>query len=403
VAVGVSPYYGEGLYLGSGTYPNYGPVTNVLVDGGEIYNTRAEGIDVKANIQDAIIRGVYVHDCILPYNGAITVGAEYETGFDSTYLIQNCTTRNITTSGGAYNVFAHLAIGRGDITVEDCLFDGTASHNYEYGINMMTIAKNTLCNDALIARNFFGDILSERRLAINLYDNSTGQTDEIDFFVVPTIDKAPVFWIDASDATTVTEASNACSAITDKSGMSYTLSQSNVLFRPITNSRTIGGRKAIEFANNEYMTITNGPQLPASSMIFIVLDSDITAFNRTILSFQVGTTTRISLGVSSSGFFFGHGDSGYTVISTPASTGGILLSAYRDGVTQYLTDGTAVVTNSTGEDQRLLSKWIIGASEFGSGISREFDGAIGEIRVFDFYDAAKFASETASLVTKWGL
>jgi len=67
-------------------------------------------------------------------------------------------------------------------------------------------------------------------------------------------------WLDATDASTITEASNAVSAWTDKSANAYVFSQSTATKKPSTNTRTINSKNVIDFdgTNDELVsTATN--------------------------------------------------------------------------------------------------------------------------------------------------
>ena len=64
-----SPNFGEGLYFGNGTNPTYGPVTGVYVEDPYIHDTEAECIDLKSNVEEAILLRPRCEDGNIPYNG----------------------------------------------------------------------------------------------------------------------------------------------------------------------------------------------------------------------------------------------------------------------------------------------------------------------------------------------
>lgn len=401
--VGESPFYGEGIYYGSGSFPNYGPVTNCSIAGGEIYNTRAEGIDIKSNIKDCTIDGVYLHDIVIPYNGAVTVGTENETGFDSTYTVINCITENVTVTN-SFN-WSHIAIGRGNITVEGCEMRMTNSPQ-EHGISLYTTSKNRAFSDAFIGRNTFGDGLTENWVSINEFDGSTGATNTMNYFVKPTPDNLPVLWMDANDAETITDDGlSGVVSVEDKSLLGFTMEQTDINNRPSTGTRQINGINAFDFetTNGDFFQITNGPQLLSNCMYFAVIDLDSTS-SCAIVSFQIGGGLEVGIGIDAGNFFIEHGDDNSHRATTPAATGQSLVSAYRNGTTLFIDVNGTTGTSELAVDQRTLDRWCIGATRFNSGSNgSRFNGAMGEVRVYDFFDQDLFTQIKSDLTNKWGL
>lgn len=402
-------YYGEGIYLGSGTFPNYGPVRDVICDNNEVYNCLAEGIDCKSNVVQGRITNNYVHDCILPYNAAITVGSENEpgpAGIVSTDLIvvENNITENITpVDGSEFKVFAHIVVGKGNVSVRDNDLRG-GSFGEEYGVSIFRTAVNQDQNDVFLGPNQYGDIDPLQRVSINLFNADLGAVDNpMDFFYIPNVNLEPIMHYDFSQSNELTLAGSKVSVVNDLSGGGYHMPQTDDAKRPTIDTRTINGVQAAEFDENQYFLIEDGPQLYDKSMIFAVVDSDDLAASRWILSLQDGSSERIGVGVDSNGFWFQHNLTTSGKINVAATSGPKVIACYRDGSKQYITDGSNAQENELGLDMRTITRWAIGAIIFNSSQSRQFDGAIGEIKVYDFYDADKFNSERAALAAKWGI
>lgn len=400
-------FYGEGIYLGSGTYPNYGPVTDVICDNNIVYNCLAEGIDCKSNVVQAEITNNYVHSLRIPYNGAITVGSENETGpaysGTPTILIEGNKTENIDAyTGSEFTVYSHCTVGRGNVIVRDNQFLGK-DFGREYGLSIYRTCKDQDNNLASVGDNSYGDIPSLSRITINEFNADLGSVDNpMEFNLTPNAGLKPVMWYDATRDSTLVKSGSNVSEWQDYSGNEYHMLQATTAEQPVWDSRQINGNQALEFSSIQFMQLLDGPQLYQDSMIFAVVDTDITSLKRWILSLQVDSTTSIGVGVNESGFWFQHND-GSSKINVSAASGASLLSAYKSGTTQYLSNGTTSATDELGTIQRAITRWAVGANIFNSSEGRLFDGAIGEIKVYDFYDSALFESEKSEISNKWGI
>ena len=118
--------YGEGIYLGNGTYKKdksglavSQTVHNIDVIGNYIYNTNNEAIDVKSNAYNVNIVGNYISDVNLKFNAAITIGTEASFASNGGYLVEKNTITNVHNRSGWRPI--GIAVGHGDTIVKDNL------------------------------------------------------------------------------------------------------------------------------------------------------------------------------------------------------------------------------------------------------------------------------------------
>jgi hypothetical protein len=100
---GELPYsaFGEGVYLGTGGLLDDGSVdvvTDVLIENNQISQTTAEAIDVKASVEDVVIRWNRIHDLDVDSGGAIAVGRGIRE-YSADVLIEQNVIWSIGTSG----------------------------------------------------------------------------------------------------------------------------------------------------------------------------------------------------------------------------------------------------------------------------------------------------------------
>lgn len=90
---------GEGIYLGTGgTLPDgsVDVVSGVRIVGNRISNTSAEAIDIKASVEDVIIRNNLIHDIEVHSGGAITIGRGVRT-YDADAVVEQNAIWNVST------------------------------------------------------------------------------------------------------------------------------------------------------------------------------------------------------------------------------------------------------------------------------------------------------------------
>lgn len=70
------------------------------------------------------------------------------------------------------------------------------------------------------------------------------------------LDYSPLWWLDFSDTSTITEASGLVSAVADKSGNGHNVSQSTGANRPYTGTSNINGRNVLSFPSSQSRWLT---------------------------------------------------------------------------------------------------------------------------------------------------
>ncbi|QFI37490.1 right-handed parallel beta-helix repeat-containing protein [Moritella marina ATCC 15381] len=122
----LSPQYGEGIYIGDGSYSKDRTrlkirytVSNVLVKNNLIHHTGNEAIDVKANAYNVKIIQNSIDHIDLKFNAAITIATESSFAPLGGYQIVDNILSNITNRSG-YRAIG-IAAGHGDTFIKDNL------------------------------------------------------------------------------------------------------------------------------------------------------------------------------------------------------------------------------------------------------------------------------------------
>ena len=87
--------FGEGIYLGTGSTID-DPVRNVVITGNEIYDTSAEGVDVKWPVRDVLIEDNLIRNIRTGTSGAVVIHVAPMSFADSGIRIIGNTIRDIT-------------------------------------------------------------------------------------------------------------------------------------------------------------------------------------------------------------------------------------------------------------------------------------------------------------------
>lgn len=143
-----TPQFGEGIYIGNGSYPGSHSVTypdtthHITISDNEIYHTggqSAEGINVKGEADSIIIENNEIHDLIVGTGGginfdAITVDPNdgsyyYAKSVNRNHVVRNNTIYNITRSSVFSDGNAIFARGIGATIYNNVLYD-----NQHYGV-----------------------------------------------------------------------------------------------------------------------------------------------------------------------------------------------------------------------------------------------------------------------------
>lgn len=127
--IGSGDTRGEGVYIGYGVASDStNHVFDTTVRGNEIFDTNAEGIDVKRNSRGVVIEFNHIHDVDVKSQGAITClidkGDSYTANYNADVIIrsnviQDTTTRDFNGNG--------IVIGLGTALIEDNIIFGNAA------------------------------------------------------------------------------------------------------------------------------------------------------------------------------------------------------------------------------------------------------------------------------------
>lgn len=120
------PRYGEGLYIGDGSYTKdksrlkiLHTVSDVTIRNNIIHHTNNEAIDVKANAYNVKIINNRISNIDLKFNAAITIATESSFAELGGYLIESNIITDITNRSGYRPI--GIAVGHGDTIIKDNL------------------------------------------------------------------------------------------------------------------------------------------------------------------------------------------------------------------------------------------------------------------------------------------
>jgi PKD domain len=231
---------------------------------------------------------------------------------------------------------------------------------------------------------------------------------------------APNFWIDASDASTLTTESGArVTQWRDKSGLARHVSApSGSTQRPTVNTSSIAGRNAVSFspASSQYLSTTTG--VDARTILAVMRSSTEAAADRSVFSVRSLTTSTSCPNCSSLMLKANDGPTGNFLLYVIGTTGTSGLTLTR---TQNLALLMSTVTTASSFDFAVnrgsastttysfpllprTGTTLVGAEWWAGALQSYFSGQIGEILTFDraLTTTERNAAERA-LMIKWGL
>lgn len=207
-------------------------------------------------------------------------------------------------------------------------------------------------------------------------------------------------WLDASDASTITDSSGSVSQWSDKSGNDANATQSTGSKQPTTGTRTLNGKNVIDFdrANSNNLEIANIPYGTTDEfMIFVVGKIDV---RLNYEHFILGRgTDRNGIGLNGSFYrSFVDGNSYTTVTSHGTNPNLFSLCVERGTDAELLLNGTSIDTQ-TGTYSTTSQQ-----ADIGSQTDTYFlDGYIAEIIVTDVCTQIERERFEGYLAHKWGL
>lgn len=208
-------------------------------------------------------------------------------------------------------------------------------------------------------------------------------------------------WLDASDASTITDTAGEVDTWADKSGNGRNATSG--VNKPSTGARTLNGLNVIDFnGTSDSLTISPLFQPGANnSMSFIILVNDEPSPpTARYLNGYFGVATRFGLSGRSNGNNYIHASSFLPVASTYSQSDNII-SGYKNGTEQGVNSnfGTFSTNSNGGITPPLDSIWM-GSNR---GVDDFYDGAIGEAIVVLDYDFDNLQRIEGYLAHKWGL
>ena len=205
-------------------------------------------------------------------------------------------------------------------------------------------------------------------------------------------------WLDAADASTITESGGLVSQWDDKSGNGNDAAQGTGSAQPEYSVRQQNGLATLEFNGSKYLTTSAfSSALAQPNTIFIVSKRDAVVADDYLIDGLTGTDRHASL-VSGAGkyqLFAGAGLEG-GAINTVAEMQTIIIN----GASTKLYINGALNASGT-EGAHSLDGLTIGAAY---GLWGKLDGFIAEILIYDrLLSASEIAATESSLNNKWGL
>lgn len=221
-----------------------------------------------------------------------------------------------------------------------------------------------------------------------------------------------LLWLDADDASTITDTANLVDQWDDKSGNANHLT-STLALRPSTGVRTINSLNVIDFDGTEYMERADALGLTGNPDIYIslILDADqLFQTNRPLHVGASGAGAGKLISVAADGSFrFNDGNQVF------ASMGSVDISvlfqrssgdAYGDGLLWF--DNVAQTETATGNPTYtpnltdLLT--VLGSGlDTAGGITYEYNGAIGQVIVGNAVLSETDRSNLDTYNAKWGV
>lgn len=240
------------------------------------------------------------------------------------------------------------------------------------------------------------------------------------------LDLSPALWLDAADATTITEVAGAVSQWNDKSGNSNNFTQATGVSQPITGTRTQNGLNVLDFdGTNDFLTGGNILNVGTGGVTMVgVAKLDVAPTTATPdrlralfgKGFAGGAAGRYAIfwNATTPSFSVQFQDTaGRTAASDPTTRTDTFVHGLRIVRGSALTlwrNGSIVATNSTLSGTTSYTPthpFLVGAyAASGGTIYTEsyMDGFVGELLVFlrDLTDSEMGAVNTY-LTAKWGI
>jgi len=209
------------------------------------------------------------------------------------------------------------------------------------------------------------------------------------------LELSPALWLDASDASTISDTGGAVDTWADKSGNGNDVTQSTEADKPTTGTRTLNGLNVLDFDDNVLVNATFTTTSPYTLIAVAELD------NQTSSDYLLSSNLLdVVLGFQNVGnAVFIYNDS-QQVAGANISTGSHLIVATFDGSSSSVRlNGASYITGTVGTLG--MSDLYVGRRSDGAGI---FYGGFAEAIIVDgTLTAGQIADTETYLANKWGI
>jgi len=222
-----------------------------------------------------------------------------------------------------------------------------------------------------------------------------GSQVDLNFFA-PTDISGLQLWLDASDASTITESSGAVSQWDDKSGNANHVTQGTAALQPTTGTRTQNSLNVLDFDGSDFLR--NGAIGPFSqpNTVFVVGKADATATTQAFVHGDNFANDN-AIGLTSSNFFM-FADSALFGGASDTSTH-IFIAEFNSTSSELFIDGVSSATGDAGSGS--ANDFRVGARYDGA---EALDGFVAEVLVYDSaLSTADREAVEAYLADKWGI
>ena len=211
-------------------------------------------------------------------------------------------------------------------------------------------------------------------------------------------------WLDAADASTITESGGAVSQWDDKSGNDRHASQGLVAQQPVYTENGINGNPSLTFANTAKTLLMPSSVFTINPKVFTVLQSTTSSQAQVILRIQ-GSIKEFFFTFNQTStnqvYFARRGLEQRPVTHTVTNASIYFADLFSTSVGDYYINGTlATKQNSLGNAGGSSNANVIGAD---SGNANRFQGDLAECIVLSSIDTDTRQKIEGYLAHKWGL
>lgn len=212
-------------------------------------------------------------------------------------------------------------------------------------------------------------------------------------------------WLDADDATTITETSGAVSQWDDKTSNSFNVVQNTSANQPTLTANGLNGKPVITFDGNDYLDVPANISAQPFTIAVVVKANSTTHAGRNYVFDGAGSSNRVLLALDGdpSGTGYAETYAGSWLENTAAThdtNAHIAVITYNGSSSIFRWDGGNSVTGNTG------SAGLISGITLGSNYNQSadwFQGAIAEFIILPEASALNQEKIEGYLAHKWGL